>query len=498
MPIVPAGNLVKSIATASSYTPVSTFNPDKKEIFKTETTTLGLLGGDCTTDGTQVTVPAGLAFIQNGIVVRLTSAFVLSIPAIAFPKLVVANNDNENAGSPVTIEIKASATAPEVVLATLDPDNSTITSAPKISIRALHDRINTLALSAPEVDVLKDGSEVVANATDINLTGPNISVANAGSGQADVGVTLDVEDDGSGVTTKTKKINFTGPSVTVTADPDANSAKVAIDPVVEVKDEGVSLGSVKKLNFTGSGVAASIDGVDPTQANIDVTGGASSALQDQWIGQVGQFGILTPQGGANVAKAGIYEDAFISTSGSAVVGFDSGGLKLTLNTGVALSTEALLFSGDVHRRDVDSALLIKWRMGPSLAAHRFFVGFTSQTPSGMVSSDDPSGHYVGLIKGVADVNWSFVSKDGTTQNKQVSTVAVDSAPHYVRIVINSAVPNALVELYDANFALQASFTFTVNLPGATTAMKLLMAVQNQDDGTSKDVALYYGRGRNKG
>src|SRR3990170_2443816 len=105
MPIVPGANVTKSVQTSTTYSPNAAFNPDKKEFFRTEITTLGLLDGNCTSDGVNLTVPSGTAFIQNGIIVRLTANFVIPIPGIGFPKFVVADNANENSGSPVTIEI---------------------------------------------------------------------------------------------------------------------------------------------------------------------------------------------------------------------------------------------------------------------------------------------------------------------------------------------------------------------------------------------------------
>lgn len=145
MPTVPSGDVQKFVAAGAPYTPSVSFNPDKKHIFKTEATNLGLLEGDCSTDGVNVTVPAGTSFIQDGIICLLTAPFSLPIQAVAYPKRVVADLDNEIPGTPVTISIMADPVPLGlVILATLTTDDNTIVSGQKISIRYLSDRITVL------------------------------------------------------------------------------------------------------------------------------------------------------------------------------------------------------------------------------------------------------------------------------------------------------------------------------------------------------------------
>lgn len=279
MPIVPVMSVTKSVAVGTPYSPVSSFNPDKRELFKTETTNLGLLDGDCTTDGVNVTVPAGTTFIQNGIVCRFTAPFVLPIPVIAYPKRVVADLTNENPGSPVTIEILPDPIpAGQVILATLDPDDLTITPAKKISIRGLHDRIEALGGMTPVVDALKDAALVKANLEELNFTGGNIAVTDPGGVRANVAVNLDVKDGaGATVTSSTKEIKFTGDTfVTMTG---ANQAAVDV-PKLAVKDEGVVVVTqTHRINFTGAGVTAAVDGGDPNQANVNIPGAMTAPTQ---------------------------------------------------------------------------------------------------------------------------------------------------------------------------------------------------------------------------
>lgn len=279
MPIVPAIDVVKSVAVGTPYSPAVSFNPDKKEIFKTHTTNLGLLDGTCTTDGVNVTVPAGTTFIQNGIICRLTNAFVVAIPVIAFPKRVVADLTNENPGSPVTIVIQVDPVpASQVILATLDPNDATIAEAKKISIKGLHDRIEALGGMTPVLDAMKDAALVKPNIEELNFTGGNIAVTDPGGVRANVAVNLDVKDGaGATITSATKEIKFTGDTfVTLTG---ANQAAVDV-PKLVTKDEGVVVVTqTHKINFTGAGVTAVVDGGDPNQANVNIPGGGSAPTQ---------------------------------------------------------------------------------------------------------------------------------------------------------------------------------------------------------------------------
>lgn len=169
MPVVPGGNVTKFIAVQAAYSPVVSFNPDKKQMFRTDQSNLGLLDGNLTTDGVNVTCPSGMGFIQNGIIAALTAPFVIAIPVGAFPKYVVADLTNENPGTPVTIQIQSVAPpAGQVILATLNPNNATIQVAKKISIKGLSDRIDL------PIAVLNNGI-LLGLFQKINLVGGNIS-----------------------------------------------------------------------------------------------------------------------------------------------------------------------------------------------------------------------------------------------------------------------------------------------------------------------------------
>jgi len=276
MPIVPSGNRTKSIPTGAPYSPSASFNPDKKLFFDTHATTLGVLsGGPVLTDGANVTIPTGFRFIHNGIVVELTAPFVVPIPVMGFPKYLMASNDSEVPGSNVTIDFSATATPPSVLLATLNPNDTTIIQVKQVSARALRQDIDSIVPGA--IDVEQDGGLVKSSIGEMNFVGPNITVTDGGGVQANVDVTLDVKDEGGAVSSKTKEIDFAGAGVTATS-PGANRALVTV-PGLETQEEGGAVvASTHKMNFIGDSVTAAVDGGDPNKANITILSGVAVSM----------------------------------------------------------------------------------------------------------------------------------------------------------------------------------------------------------------------------
>lgn len=247
MPIVPSGNVLKSIAVGTPYSPAVSFNPDKKDFFDTDSTVLGVLGGPAiTTDGTQVTVPSGFMFIQNGIIVKLTAPFLVTIPVTSFPKYLMASNADENPGSAVTISFQPSPVAPNVLIATLNPDNFTLVFPEEVSIRGLSDRIDDALL-----DVQGAGVDVVSPTNILNFDSENLIVAKTGPKTAQVQVLLDILESLASRTSRTKQINFEGATVT----PDTpNAATVDVTKAVDYAGSPIEA-DCRTLDFEGEAVA---------------------------------------------------------------------------------------------------------------------------------------------------------------------------------------------------------------------------------------------------
>lgn len=275
MPIVPSSSVVKSVVVGTPYSPVTSFNPDKKLFFDTDSTTLGMLAGTLTTNGTNVTIPIGTKFIQNGIVVNFTVAYSTAIPGGAFPKYVTVNNDNEVSGSSVTVTITSTApTAPVVLMATLTPNDSTIVQTRQISIRGIDARLQVVETSGSGTIATENDDVAVKAAHTINAVGPNVAFAVAAGDQADLSVVLDLKEGGAARTSKTNLINVTG-AATVTADT-ANHATINVTPLIG-QDEGVTkVAKTTTIDFIGAGVTSAVDGGNPNKLNVTIPGESGS------------------------------------------------------------------------------------------------------------------------------------------------------------------------------------------------------------------------------
>lgn len=334
MPIIPSGNIVKSIFTGTPYSPAVSFNPDKKKFFDTHVTTLGLLAtiGPLTTDGVNVTVPSGTVFIQNGIIVTLTAPAIIPIGGGGFPKFVVADNADENPGSAVTIAVLSVITPPQVLLATLNPNNSTIIQAKQISVRALSERIDAVS-----VDVEQDDVSVKTEVGTLNAVGPNAILSSGPGDQANLTVKLDVKESTVLKTVRTEELDFLGATVTPTGN------KAQVDVRLETMEEGsIVVGATRKINFRGGGATAAVDGGDPSQANVDVPagGGAFSAIESL-MGDGIIKGLIDGDGGTRQINT---TSLYILIGGS-IAGPFTGTVAVTNNVSGSPRTDLVQFDG---------------------------------------------------------------------------------------------------------------------------------------------------------
>jgi len=337
MPIIPSGSIAKSIYTGTPYSPAVSFNPDKKLFFDTHFTTLGVLatsGGPLTTDGVNVTVPAGTVFIQNGIIVKITAPVIVPIGGGGFPKFVVIDNVDETPGSAVTVAVLPSIAPPQVLLATLDPNALTIIQAKQISIRALSDRIDAVA-----VDVEQDDVSVKMAVGTLNAIGPNTLLSNGPGDQANLTVKLDVKEATVPKTVRTEELDFLGATVTPTT-----GNKAQIDSRLQTKDEGTLVnGETRKLNFRGGGVDVTQDGGDARQVFIDIpAGGGLLTSLESVMGDGIIKGVIdgTPGGPREVTITSLY-----ILLGGNVYGPISGAYTVANNVSGLPRTDLVQFDG---------------------------------------------------------------------------------------------------------------------------------------------------------
>jgi len=112
-----------------------------------------------------------------------------------------------------------------------------------------------------------------------------------------------------------------------------------------------------------------------------------------------------------------------------------------------------------------------------LTSTRFFVGFCGQGNGGATGvwpgTDDPQFPMAGLQFSSyrPDTNFQFMVRDqsGGTRTLVDSGVAVDTAVHYLLVEIVGST-SVVITLYDASEALQATHTFTANLPLAGASL----------------------------
>jgi hypothetical protein len=333
MPIIPSGNLAKSVKTGTPYSPAVSFNPDKKSFFDTHGTTLGVLAGaPLTTDGVNVTVPSGFKFVQNGIIITLIAPAIIPIGGGGFPKYIAADNVDETPGSAVTIAVLPAIAAPLVLLATLNPDAVTIAQVPQISIRALSERIDAVA-----VDVEQDDVSVKPSAGTLNAIGPNL-LATAGPGdQANLTVKLETREATVVKTLRTEELDFYGATVTPTGQ------KAAVDMRLQTKEDGTLInGETRKINFRLGGVTVTQDGGDAQQVFVDVpAGGGALGLLESVMGDGIIKGLLDGDGGARQVNA----TALYILIGGNIYGPITGAYAVTTNVSGFPRTDLVQFDG---------------------------------------------------------------------------------------------------------------------------------------------------------
>jgi hypothetical protein len=204
-----------------------------------------------------------------------------------------------------------------------------------------------------------------------------------------------------------------------------------------------------------------------------ITAGTYKAIFAEGRGQIGGYGVGT----VLIAGWGLFSSVGY-VQGSNSKGVDSSGQFAQMNTsGSANNTGYAHSIIAVTRRDVSPIFIAKCAI-TSTTSIRFFAGWTSTDGETMLSSDDPAAHYVGVQFSTnrSDANWQFVSKDGTTQNLVNTGIPVGTDAIQLRITVDNTVPNIKVELLNSAFEPTASTTFTTNLPGSTTELRMVVGV----------------------
>jgi len=183
-----------------------------------------------------------------------------------------------------------------------------------------------------------------------------------------------------------------------------------------------------------------------------------------------QRGSINPSNlGSTMLEDGMYDGEYFDATSSS--GIDVDGRFFQQNTGSVNGdfaiTDLLTF---YHRRAFNSDVIFKFKL-EQLTDVRFYVALIDNLSfSTLVGSNDPTAEFTGLrfSTSAGDINFQFVSKDGTTQSVVDSGVAAATTAFSLQVLYDNSVPNATVTLYDSSGIKLASHTFTTNLPASTT------------------------------
>lgn len=123
--------------------------------------------------------------------------------------------------------------------------------------------------------------------------------------------------------------------------------------------------------------------------------------------------------------------------------------------------------------------ILKFALGTTTSV-RFFLGFSSTGIATIDANDDPAGGTLcfGLQFSTnrADTNFQFMTDDNVTQTVTSTGIAVDTNYHFL-ILDCSATPAVTMSLLNASGVVQATSTFSTNLPAATTGMGQVLGLR---------------------
>ena len=180
----------------------------------------------------------------------------------------------------------------------------------------------------------------------------------------------------------------------------------------------------------------------------------------------GEWGYVTAAADAKFSEVGVYGDMEVQDKNELVI-VDATGSRFQTETDNKAGEEAFIrTSGALHQ--LDQKLLFVWKfLLDTNASVRWFLGLHEAQATSPVASDNIGDPAVGLIFSTSrpDTNFQFVAHDGAVQTLVDTGIAVDTAPHFVKIDANAAGTSTLIELRDTDFVLQASTTFTTEGPG---------------------------------
>lgn len=155
---------------------------------------------------------------------------------------------------------------------------------------------------------------------------------------------------------------------------------------------------------------------------------------------------------------------------------DTNLLFFETDTGSTINTDAGI-RWPIHLELSGQVLVYAFRVS-AVTSLRAFIGWTDQTFSTMLGSDNPAGNYIGLQFSTArgDANWQYVQKDGITQTLTNSGVA---ASNDIRIFKLQYIPGAIIgTLYNVSWVVQGTAQTIGGTISAGTSFRPMAVIRN--------------------
>lgn len=204
----------------------------------------------------------------------------------------------------------------------------------------------------------------------------------------------------------------------------------------------------------------------------DQPGGSAPVIPDErGIFTLGEWGYLSVQSDVTLSAQGVYGDLEVQDKNDVLI-IDATGSRFQTETDGKAGDESYIRTSDaIHQ--LDQSLLFQWKfLLDTITDVRFFLGLREAQATSPVTSDNIGSAGVGLLFSTSrpDTNFQFVAHDGATQTLVDSGIAVDSAPHFVKVDSNAAGTSTIVSLLDTDFVLEATTTFTTEGPAPTVEL----------------------------
>lgn len=227
------------------------------------------------------------------------------------------------------------------------------------------------------------------------------------------------------------------------------------------------------VTFSESVAADGGTDISAAEAETLTDGSDASALHKHSFDITNQLGMVSAQMDSKVKidGDGIGKKVVVASNATSFVA-DADGISVDVDTSAIAGNDVIITADeDGIRLDQKPMLVTKFKLLGTTSV-RFFAGLFPE--AGIATDDnvmDGNTEGVGVVYSSdrPDTNFQFVANDGTTQTLVDSGVVADTLAHYVVVDATSGT-SVTVSLLSATKVVEASTTFTTELPAATFLM----------------------------